>query len=53
MVRTARIIEPNDGSARRYDAFYRQYRHLYAALKEVRERGLPGVVSAEVHEPRT
>ena len=37
MVRTARIIEPNEANARRYDAFYPQYRHLYAALKEVRE----------------
>jgi ribulokinase len=38
MVRTSRIIEPNEASARRYDAFYPRYRHLYAALKEVRER---------------
>ena len=37
MVRTARTIEPNEANARRYDAFYPQYRHLYAALKEVRE----------------
>jgi sugar (pentulose or hexulose) kinase len=39
MVRTARTIEPNEGNARRYDAFFPQYRHLYAALKEVRESG--------------
>ena len=37
MVRTARVIEPNEANARLYDAFYSQYRHLYAALKEVRE----------------
>jgi sugar (pentulose or hexulose) kinase len=37
MVRTAGIIEPNAASARRYDAFYPQYRELYAALKQVRE----------------
>ena len=39
MVRTARTIEPNEANARRYDTFYPQYRHLYAALKEVRETG--------------
>jgi ribulose kinase len=37
MVRTARTIEPNAANTRRYDAFYPQYRELYAALKKVRE----------------
>jgi ribulokinase len=37
MVRTARTIEPNAANAKRYDAFYPQYRELYAALKKVRE----------------
>ncbi|HJT11747.1 MAG TPA: FGGY-family carbohydrate kinase [Dongiaceae bacterium] len=37
MVRTMRTIEPNAANARRYDAFYPQYRELYAALKKVRE----------------
>ena len=37
MVRTTRTIEPNTANAKRYDAFYPQYRELYAALKKVRE----------------
>ena len=37
MVRTARTIEPNAANTKRYDAFYPQYRELYAALKKVRE----------------
>jgi ribulose kinase len=37
MVRTTRTIEPDAASAKRYDAFYPQYRELYAALKKVRE----------------
>jgi len=37
MVRTARTIEPNAANTRRYDAFYPQYRELYAALKKARE----------------
>ena len=39
MVRTSRTLEPNEANAKRYDAFYLQYRHLYAALREVRETG--------------
>jgi ribulokinase len=37
MVRTTRTIEPNATDAKRYDAFYPQYRELYAALRKVRE----------------
>ena len=37
MVRTSRTIEPNVANAKRYDAFYPQYRELYAALKKVRD----------------
>lgn len=37
MVRTSKVIEPNAADAKRYDAFYPQYRELYAALKKVRE----------------
>ncbi|HNB27691.1 MAG TPA: FGGY-family carbohydrate kinase [Alphaproteobacteria bacterium] len=37
MVRTSKVIEPNPADAKRYDAFYPQYRELYAALKKVRE----------------
>ncbi len=37
MVRTSKVIEPNLADAKRYDAFYPQYRELYAALKKVRE----------------
>ena len=37
MVRTSKVIEPNLADSRRYDAFYPQYRALYAALKKVRE----------------
>ena len=33
-------IDPNAGNARRYDAFYPQYRELYGALKKVRESGI-------------
>jgi FGGY-family pentulose kinase len=46
MVRTARTIEPNAVNARRYDAFYPQYRELYRALKKVRETGIATVSRA-------
>jgi sugar (pentulose or hexulose) kinase len=37
MVRRTRTIEPSAINTKRYDAFYPQYRELYAALKKVRE----------------
>jgi ribulose kinase len=39
-VRTACTIEPDAANAKRYDAFYPQYRELYRALKKVRETGI-------------